>query len=224
MGIGTPVSLGTVNTGTSGSSTYTITTGAAVQVGDLVIVGTAYDGSSTIAISSITDTAGNTYTRIQQSTSGTTQAELWYCYSAIAMASSSSINANWASALTGGTPAIAVLAARIPGVMITSPLDQSAQQAATTATPSVTTGALAIPNEIVFGLAYQGGTYTEASGYTNINGASTNGTTKLSYKTVNSTSAVTFAPTWSGAFAARTIIATFKAAPASGFNLAMMGM
>src|SRR5690606_27094479 len=148
MAIGTPITLGTLASATPGASSYALTTTAAIVAADLVVVGFTYDGNTALSVVSVTDTAGNTYARAVQSLSGTVVAEIWYCQNASAMASGNSITANLSTTAGGASPTICIFAARVTGAALGGALDQSAHQEATTSTPSVTTGALAIADEV----------------------------------------------------------------------------
>jgi hypothetical protein len=208
--IGTPVSLGTSG-GTGGTEPIiALTTSAAIVAGDLVVV--TISNSSGATITSVTDSpslvVNNTYTRATSGTNGTQESEIWFCVNCSALASGSTITATGSTTLTSA----AIGAVRIPGGL--SALDVNpAGIGSTTATPTISTGALASSNqEIVFGSLFINGTptVTEGPGFSTIFSNTSAGTLHLASKIVNSTASVAYSPTESASNGNVIMTAAFK--------------
>lgn len=213
--IGTPVALGTRSI--SGVTTAcNITTTAAIASGDLVIVVVQVASSPLRTVSSVSD-GTNTYAQAVGITgAGTYDNEIWYKANATAVGSAATITVSLSAATNNN--GCAAEAFRVSGLTAT-PFDQSASQSATTASPSVTSGALAQPSELVIGATFitsTGGTpFTEANGYhTLVNALAVgngNGNISVSYAFPNSTAPVSYSPAWSsGSLLVNTVLATFK--------------
>ena len=163
-----------VNTQTSsdfGGTSYTDFSIAALSVtaGNFLVVGfRAYKGSSYTAATSITDTAGNTYTLVGMSPSatGTNQAyvEMWYA---------ENISGNASNVITIHWPAsvqyVGAVVAQYSGVATSSSLDGFAVSASGTgAVSTVTSGTLTTANadDLLVGVVdidATGGTWTPSS-------------------------------------------------------------
>lgn len=224
MAIGTPVSIGSLSSGTAGSSSYSLTTTAAVVAGDLVVVVFEYDGNTALSVSSVS-LGGCTFQQAVASSSGTSMAALWYAMNCPGVASGSTLTVNLSTTAGGASPAIGIHAARVTGIIGTGALDSgnTAHQETTTSTPSVATGTLSRSAEALFGFAYNQNvavTYTEASGFSTLSSNTTNGQGRLSYKVVAANSAVTYAPSWSSSGVARTLIAPFLGTQATSMSTA----
>ena len=212
MAIGTPVSLGSNTSTGTGLTSLALSIGSAIAVGDLVIVAFHSDGATAVSATSVTDPSGNTYQRAAQSTSGTYNFELWYAFNCAAVASGN-ITVTWTPANSGGGPSIMVAAARVTGISLGNPLDKTATQAATTTTPTVSTGTLSQAIEIVIGgSSHQGGSYSQSSGFSSIAtvGPTNGDVMNWSYQIVAATTSVTYAPTWGVSLPTRTFVASFK--------------
>lgn len=193
MTIGTPVQVGTgASNATANTSTAAVSNASAA--GDLlvVIVGTS---TSTTTITSVTDTAGNTYTAANN-IAGTGNLRMFYCANAAALTTSDVITAHYGA--TGGTKLITAIS--VPGVATTTPLDvNGAGTTATGTTPSIATGTLAQAAEIVIGACWPNAGasdgYTESSGFT-ANSTPTLGTNimRSAYEVVAATTTQTYAP------------------------------
>lgn len=219
MAIGTPTSLG--GNRVQNASTLSITTTAPITAGSLVVVAIGLRTGS-ISVSSVSD-GTNTYTfGLRQTESTNVACELWYVANAAAVGSSASLTANF----SGSASSVGMYAVQVSGVATTSPLDSaSASSDSFGSSPTVTTGTLSLPNEIVFGVNAVFGngttiTYTESSGFTNIineEGFSTNSNVGLSigYNIVSATSPVTHSPSLSASAYWAEIAAAFIGAASS---------
>lgn len=217
MTIGTPQSLGT-NSLQGNNSSITLTTTNAILAGDLVVVVVALNDTSSPTVSSVSD-GTNSYTLAKDSGyQGNTDISIWYKQNAAAVGSGATITATYSAGLGGVSDGAGILAARVTGVVLTSSLDQTQSAlAASASTVTATTGTLAQAIEIAFGGAVCAGgtfTYSGASGFTNISDISAiaggNGNAALDYNIVNSTSAISYSPTFNAAGRICAVVATFK--------------
>lgn len=219
-GIGAPVGNGT-RTISGVVSSCNVTTLAATVLGELLLasVQVVSNSPTNVTVSSVND-GTNAYTlakRIQDA-SNIYNNELWYKANAAAVGSSATITITFSA--TTNNNGCAAQAAHAKGYSAT-PLDVTASQSATTATPSVTTATLAQAAELAYGSSYITSTgstpYTEASGFTNISNAlavgNGNGNVSNAYRLTAATTAVTYAPTWNALNLTNTLIATFKGGP-----------
>lgn len=217
VGPGVPTSIGTVNTA-GNTSSIVITTTAAILAGNLVVVAVQIPSNALRTVSSVSD-GTNTYSLAKSLNDGANYAvELWYCANAAAVNPGASLTITLSGATTGSN-GYAAQAFQVNGVALVSPLDVTSSQNATTASPTTTTATLAQSVEIAFGVSYRvvgTNTYTEASGFTNLDTTTTiggsAGRAALAYRITAATTAVTYAPTWSGSAVTLTILATFKGA------------
>lgn len=158
-----------LSSGTSKASATTIVTAvmpAAVPIGDTVVV--AVTGSTnTIALSSVTDTKGNTYT-ILSDVAGTTSRLSWAAsVLTVALATTDTITATYATAqgirvigameFSGVTITQDVAAKAAAG---TSTAPSTGASAATTTANTLTLGAFSVSN------ATASGTFTQGTGFT----------------------------------------------------------
>jgi hypothetical protein len=206
MAIGTPVQLGSGTSIASGSSFSTI---ANCPAGNLILVPVWI--RSAIAVSSVTDSAGNSYSLAIRNLNGTVAAELWYAANCINLPSAGTITVNG--------PTYDAAAIGVSGIATASPLDATNSfSGASSTTFSLATGALAQANEIAVGaFALAAGAnsgFVEAAGFTSVTIPSSN-ISKSAYQIVSSAGSVTYAPSWSAARATSAIVATFKAPGAS---------
>lgn len=218
MAIGTPVTLGTATNGVG--STTTLTTTAAVAAGDLIIA-VIYVPDATQSLSTVTDTAGNTYV-IDVSKRHTTDTARYIaiasCLNAIAMAAGGTIT--WTT--TGSVSGIkGVTAATVSGVAASSALDKTSTNDGSSTTWSTgSSGTLSQADEIAFGLAFslQSATSnTPDAGWTELADFSPQSGRRLvlEHQVVSATTALNAGGTvgnavWVGA------LATYKAAAARG--------
>lgn len=204
----------------TGVSSQSITTTAAINTGDLVVVAIGVVQPSGISVSSVSD-GTNTYTKAVGAFNATTflDTEIWYKANAAAVGSGATITATLSTG-TSGSPG--VMAAARAGGTSTVPLDKTNHTEYTTGSTlaSGTTGTLTQAKEVVFGVAYlynvsSQTTLTESSGFTNLlaytQGVSPFVAFNFAYQVVNATSALNYSPTPSQAVTgAGSNIATFK--------------
>lgn len=178
------------------SATNQLTTAVnACAAGSTIVVQVS---QSTGTLSSVADSAGNTYQTPLDNIAGTT-INIAFAY---AINTNSNLAAGGTITLTmSASSANAMQAVCLQGLSTTAPLDTSnhtAQGAATTSASSVATGALADTNEIILatlGNPTAPGSVTCGGSYTKI---AFNGTPSINlcYQIVASSSSVAFAPTW----------------------------
>jgi hypothetical protein len=159
----------TLSSGTSKASATTIATAvmpAAVPIGDTVLV--AVTGSTnTIALSSVTDTKGNTYTILADVQGTTSRLSIAASVLTVALTTADTITATYATA----QGIRAIVSNEFSGLTITQ--DVTAKAAAgTSTTPSTgASAATATANTLTFGAfsvsnATASGTFTQGTGYT----------------------------------------------------------
>lgn len=194
MAIGTPVQLGAA--ASSGTSTTVITTSGAITAGDLAVV--LVEESSSITVSGVADSAGNTYTAGTAIVSGTRLIQPFYKPNAAAMSSGGTITVT-RSASTGVGYAAAI---SVSGMDTSSPIDiQTAGSVGTATGYTLATGTLGQADELLVCFTYlssgSGDTYVQPSGFT-ANTAASDGTNVLrsGYLIVSSTTTTSPHPTW----------------------------
>jgi hypothetical protein len=94
MAIGTPLSIGTVQSKISEASTV-LTTAAAAPAGSLIVVAAAYDDNG--VISGVADSAGNSYALAQSAVNATNVAGAIYYAQGAALASGGTITISWST-------------------------------------------------------------------------------------------------------------------------------
>lgn len=93
-----PTTIGTFQSGVSASS-IVITTSANIAAGASVMVLASFNGTRTV--SSVTDTAGNTYVQaVSAGGASTTRVDIWWCANPVAMLSGNSITVNLSGTAT----------------------------------------------------------------------------------------------------------------------------
>lgn len=204
MAIGTPVDLGH-NQIATGAASLAITTLAATSAADDLIL-FHYCNSAAGTISSISDTAVNAY-QILKLQSTAPLAEIWFAPNAGAMASSSSITANFAG---GTTLRHATSAIRVPGMRTAGIVSQFSGTGTGTATGSaaVSFPALTQPEMLLFiviATAATPGAVTWGSGFTAIGGNTATAFALPAYKIVADAAPVTVTPTWVNSILYRTL-------------------
>ncbi len=212
-----PYLIGTNTPATGTSQAVPVATGTGT--GDTVIVAA---GSSAAAstVSSVTDTKGNTYTRLETAASGGSMGDWWISANATPLTTSDTITVTFGA----GTGTKTCVAGGVPGVA-SSPVDQIPAWVASNSTnaPSVTTGTLAQASEIAIGVLNNesvAGAPVIGSGFTQFAQVQAGASpfTTLAYKSVASTSAITFSASWASLAGAAISVVTLKipaaAAPA----------
>lgn len=153
-----------INTGTggfTGGSATTIATAATSLTTGNFIVACVRRGTASISVSSVTDTAGNTYHHaIGPIESGAGAVEIWYSENVTGNASNV-VTANF----SGATISRSIITAQFYGMATSSSLDQTASGTSTGASP-VTSGSLTTTrgNEVLIVAAevsVTGSTWTE---------------------------------------------------------------
>lgn len=217
--IATPVSLGSHATAGAASSNA-ITTGATAPAGSLIVVGVMTASVTTIAVSSITDTNGNTYQLAVSAgwdATGVEDQEIWYTTTTSALTSGSTITVNL-SATSNANPWPAV-AAYITGIQPSLPKDKNGFTKyipASGTLASGSTGTLSQANELIIGGlgVYNLTTLTEGSGFTQIvdldAGGSNHLRAHLAFQIVSATTFINYQPSSSASIFGASMIASFK--------------
>lgn len=157
-------------TGNTTTGTTAGTFGSATATGNLIVVTTSDDSGTTSNGVSVTDNAGNTYTKVIHQGSASTLS-MWYCPN-ITGKSGHQITVTWSTAATGR---LTFCAQEFSGAATTSPLDVSAFAGGTSTAPSVNSPATAVANELVVAGLTVAGTVTTTSagsGYSNLSAVS----------------------------------------------------
>lgn len=222
MAIGTPTAIGQNSTSAAASS-LVLTTTAAVPAGAMIVLEIANHNSAAVVPSSVTDSAGNTYTLISAINSSAVSETLAYALNATALASGSTITITFPS-----TRNAAAAAYSVTGIATASAVDQQASNTTgSSATPSVgPTSATTQADELVIGLfGYSNSrTFTPGSGYTALATVESTGTvrgTTGEYKIVSATGTQTPDGTFSSSTSFAGLVVTFKAAAAGGGSVAL---
>lgn len=171
------------NQGTTGSSSgatnpaVSTAFAAAVTAGNLIVVTTADTSGTTTSVSAVTDSGGNTYTRIL-TTHGTDGFQMWYAVVATG-GSSFTVRVTWNTATTSF---VTFAAQEFNGFVGTPTLDKSTFAPASGGTTSTTanSGATATTtsaNEVVVGgsSCIAASTYSVGTGFSNLNTVSRSG-------------------------------------------------
>jgi hypothetical protein len=144
--------FGAANTGATGSTTLAAVPSTPTGTGDLLVAAIKLRvGTGTVKVSSVTDSAGNVWTRGPTVTegSGLNDEEIWY------VAGSASVNSTQTNpGVTVTTSASAAITVTVLDVVNASTLDQSATNFGTSFTPQPSVGptpTTAQANEIVIG-------------------------------------------------------------------------
>lgn len=144
---GAPIEVTNIGTGSANATTATITVPAGgVPEGALIFIGVCSEYS--VGLSSISDSASNTYTRATKSTNlYLPLAEGWYCKNCKALAQSDTIVSHMATAVRQRITGMYAI-----NVDTDSPLDVAVNARGSSSTPSLASGALAENNELVIGV------------------------------------------------------------------------
>lgn len=143
MSIGTPTKAGST-TGTTQVTNGSLTTSAAIPAGALILVSVSRQNVNAVShITSVTDSASNTYTFLDGNGDGgqNQYTELWYCKNATALGSGGTVNANGLNLLSSG-PSWSFSVWYVTGMDTTAPVDVSSHgnsNASPWATPTATT-------------------------------------------------------------------------------------
>lgn len=219
--ISAPVSIGT--NAAASTQTNTITTAVACPVGGTVFVATHFLKSTTISVSTTTDSAGNTYARVVQAGWNATNndnQELWFAPVTSNLAISATIVTTLSATPTAANPWPAVAACATAG-LISAPLDKTISTkyepctSCTMASGSSTT--LTQANELVIGaLGFYNSTptITEGSGFTqtvDLNaGAPNNLRAHIAHQIVAATTAINYQPSINTTVFGGSMLGSFK--------------
>ena len=211
MTISTPVQIGAAASGAS-TTTLVITTTTASPAGAAIILGIGFVNVAT-TVTSVTDSAGNTYTVGTLASGSNTRGYFAFSANTLALASSGTITITFAVAVTlKGAGAVSVVG------LSSAPADTEGAGATGTSTaPTITSATLGQRDEIVFGLVVVNNgfadTFTEASGFSSDTAALVSGiAVRSGYQIVSATTAVTYAPTLGTSRTWVAQIKSFKAA------------
>jgi hypothetical protein len=183
-------------------SKYQATTGLSISKyfaspstsGNLIIVQLTYDNRSA-SVSTVTDSKGNSYSRIGTPVNWNTidRSELWYSYNITGGGSAIMITATLTIAPTSY---LQIYASEYSGIMVTSnPLDQSSFTAGSSMAVSTTPKTTLNPNELIYGASIgASGALTTGAGFTNRSSANQN-----IIEDKNGTSAGSYSATFSSA-------------------------
>jgi formylmethanofuran dehydrogenase subunit C len=224
MAIGTPTAIGQ-NATSSSATSLVITTTAAVPAGAMIFLEIANHNSAAVVPSSVTDSAGNSYTLVSAANSSSVSETLAYALNASALASGQTITITFPSSRNAAAAAYSVT-----GIATASAADQQATNTTGSgASPSVgPTGTTTQADELVIGLFGYGNsrTFTPGSGYTALATIESTGTvrgTTGEYKIVSATGAQTADGTFNSSATYAGVIVTFKGAAATGVALSASG-
>ena len=216
MAIGAPVQLGAA-TGAAGSMTLALMTSVDSPAGNTIVVLVGDTAANTV--NSLSDSAGNTYVAGLSYSDGTNfRLRPFWCLNALDLPSGGAITATFASTaqskLMGAVSVSGLAAADTQGAGATG----------TGTAPSIATGALGWPAEIVFGMlnvkAGAGDAFTEAPGFTSNTPALSTAALRWAWQIVTSNAGVTYAPTLGTSRLWGVNTLTFTGAVASPFNRA----
>jgi hypothetical protein len=187
------------------------TTGKNIPQGALIVVWTS---SITNNVTAVNDTVGNNYVLvISQVDPAGFNLKLWYAPNATAMPAGDQVTLTRA----GVSGACYFAASAFVGVSASGPLDMSNKTSGTGTNPSVSSGALSDPFELVttatFVDAGNTDTFTESAGYTtDTTLPGTTGTINVlhtAYKIVSTSASVAYAPTLGTSRGYAALIGTF---------------
>lgn len=186
--------------------------GSSTTTGNLIVVTVSDNGGVTNGITSVTDSKGNTYTKIPNESDGSSTLSMWYAKN-ITGGASHTVTIAWNTSLVSQA---SFIAQEFSGSDTTSPLDRytSAHSTSTTpssgATPTTTTDA----QLVVAGVAYfsTNTTTTLGSGYSNLASTGiTNANVSMESKVISSAAAQTGTFTLAASKSWAAGVATFKA-------------
>lgn len=205
MSIGVPIIIQvSLNSGVASGSPYGSTT-ATAPTGSTIVL--AISVNSLGSVSSLIDSAGNTYSLATRSAVGSFEDEMWYCSNIISLPS----GGTW-TAVTSGTNYNVLGAAYVGGA--SGGFNQQANGGLTGTSNTWTTGTLASSPQIAFASMQISllTTWNEDSTWTTL---SPNPllTTPFSYKMISGTSPVVWSPNWLPSGAVNGVVATFQATP-----------
>lgn len=164
-------------------------------VGSLIVAFVTGWGTANASISTLIDSAGNTYTQLAQNTAvaGIFNGSIWICAkSTVDLPSGGTFKATTSNAST-----YAIMAYSVSGA--NGGADKNNSTTATSTSTSLATGTLTVPSQIVFAcLVFNAaeGVFTEASGFTTLAHFGTGGGHSFAYQIVSATTTVSYAASW----------------------------
>lgn len=200
MTISTPLNLGFV--ASSATTGQTLTIASAVAAHDVIVVW-HYSASNSTVLSTLTDSASNTYYRIQSQTTVAPCFEIFICDDAAAMTS----GVGTISYTTGTSTRHAIAAFTITGC-INGPgsYDRHTTVTATRVAGTSSTTSASLPalnsycqNQALLGIVVAGsslGTMTQGGSFTALGGGTTNSDLYPAYQLITNGAAITYAPSW----------------------------
>lgn len=202
--------VNSTSVGLTGSATGFNFTATSLTAGNLIVVLVRANTSTNPFVSSITDTAGNTYTRISNLSGGGDTSELWYAKN------TSGNGSNVVTVTFNGTYATwSGSTAQYSGCDTSSPLDATASATANSTSVTSSSFTTAQADEVIVGasqISQVGGTWTPDTGYTN-RVTDSSGVTNIQDKIVSTIQTTVTTKGTCGSGAPMHIhVATFKAA------------
>lgn len=196
----------------SSGSPVTATTSANILNGDLLIVYVGMWTSGGRTVTAVSDGTNN-YTKAQSATSSGYSSEIWYKAGASAVSSGATLSVTF----SGATSGVMVSAIRVSGILLSSPLDAAPAGATGSGTSlSISSGVLAQPKEILVGATTLNSnpTFTQSAGFTSVGSTLFNAgiatSASFAYQIVQSTSSVSYAPSWSSSQPYAGTLVSFK--------------
>jgi hypothetical protein len=213
MSIGTPTAIITGTTGASNwpnagaSAGFPIT--ANIVAGNLLVAVLAFNALGASTVTSMSDGTNAYGKAVSLAIGGPTDIEIWYCANAKAVSAGATLTVNLSTGM--GNQSGNIGAFQVSGANTVDAT--SSGSAGATTSISLSTAALAQPNEIVFGTALNiaSGAYQTPSWWTNIYSSGAGGFNfAMDYKIVAPQTAVTYVPTWaSSGLRIAALVATF---------------
>jgi hypothetical protein len=220
--IGAPAAINTLAVNVASGSA--VTTNVDAPIGSLIIVEAVSSGSFDVSVTGCTLSDGDTLSQAVQSTPTASAVGV-----AIFYASNTAHDLASGASITCSSPgsAITVAAYKISGANGGLDKVNSAVNATPTTSASIATAAMAVNSELVFPSVITGGclfgTWTEGSGFTTLTNASGSAFANA-YEIVSSTTAPTYAPSYSGSCGYSAVIATFEATGSAAPHHFLMSM
>lgn len=196
--LGTPYLIGT-NTAGGTAATQVITISQPVNPGDTIVVGLGEGANAGVTIAAVTDSQGNSYTFLGDTSPIANYSSAWICAGANPLGLADTITTTWTKATTGKN----AVAVGVPGTWgnLLQAVDQVSVLTQFTGTnPSITTGQLSqVPEVAVLVLsdAFAGGAPVLGGGFIQLNTMFGTGAvhTTTAYKFVTSPGPVTASAT-----------------------------
>lgn len=218
MAIGTPVSLGNVNSVSSGS--LSLTTAAAVTAGDMICIGWECTSAGT-TVTNVTTTAGDTgFLQTIPTTTPNVLGTIWFA-NAIGMATSSNITVTFSATVRCTMRAFKVSGMNTVAAQLRDPTASPATTSGTGTSASLTSNGLYSNSELLIWQLGNGAsnpsTVTPPSGFTLLGTAdASNCFQALGYQVVSSPFPVAANGSWVNSVTFRASLLAFKGAQTGG--------